>query len=379
MMKVVSKIPFRSPLTYAFIAVGLLRFYYCFEVPVYTTDLFRNLAYGREFWHIGPQIYSVMPEDFAPEPYQFFWSTHGYTYPAATLGFFCLIAPICPGILHGKILLTLLSLFNTWMVYRITRDRWTAFLFWANPIAIWYGSHEGQFEPYVSTWMILGVWLLRRRSPWAMFCLAMGIQAKLFPVFLVPTFFLTDWRRPARRWALDIAFFVVGFLPSIALALSGDYLIKLLSPAYIPRINHIPWKIDDLKDFRPQPVWLIYLNAAVSKGTLLLLILLSYSRFRALKQEVTTKTGQMMDSILDYAPAFLFLCLLKSSPLTQFWHLMLLPAFAMTIQDRRHRRILFIMACLFGGRSLYTMLIGPFGDRNPSETMQVLSICFYRF
>lgn len=365
--------------------MGLLRLYYCFQVPTYTTDLFRNLGYGREFWHYGLQIYSATPEDFAPEPYQFFWGTHGYTYPAATLVFFVLAALICPGILHAKIILALLTVFNTWLVHRMTKDRWVTFLYWANPISLWFGAHEGQFEPYVSTWMILGIWLLRRESPWAMLCLGMGIQAKMFPVFLIPTFFLANWRRPARRWAVDVAVFVLSFAPSIVLALTGDYVLKLFSPAYVTPINHIPWQISDLQKFRPQPGWLIYLNAVVSKGTLFVLVYLAYLRYRALQRASEASPGQisLVQSVLDYAPALLFLCFLKTSPMTNFWHLMLLPAFAMTIQDPRHRRLVFLCACLFGARSLYAIFLGPFfghfGDRNPEGTMQILSICFHRF
>jgi len=379
----------RLPLTYAFIAVGILRFYYCFQVPSYTTDLFRNLGYGRQFWHYGLRIYSALPEDFAPEPYQFFWSTHGYTYPAVALAFFVLTALISPGIVHAKIIINLLIILNTWMVHRITKDRWATLLYWANPISIWFGSHEGQFEPFVSTWIILGVWLLRHGSPWAMLCLAMGIQAKMFPVFLIPTFFLTNWRRPAPRWAGDVGIFAVSFLPSIILALTGDYVLKLFSPAYVTPINHIPWLIplraSDLVNFRPQPLWLIYVNAVVSKGTLFVLVYLAYWRYRLLRaqSQATAAPAKLEESILDYAPALFFLCFLKSSPMTNFWHLMLLPDFAMTIQDPRHRRLVFLLACLFGGRSLYAILLAPFfghfGDRNPEGTMQILSICFDRF
>ncbi len=378
-MKIVQENRTQIFLIVAFVAVGILRLYYCFQVPLYTTDLFRNLGYGREFWRLGADIYSAMPEDFSPAPYQFFWSTHGYTYPAATILFFALIAPICAGLVHAKVILTILSAFNTWMTWRITKDRWIALLYWANPISVWFGSHEGQFEPYVATWMILGIWLLQKKSPWAMFCLAIAIQAKLFPVFLIPTFFLWDCRRPLKQWMTDISAFAVGFLPSIVFALTGDYLAKLFSPAYIPHINHIPWNISDLRQFRPQPLWLIYLNAVVSKGTLLLLAGFSYLRYRAIRKAGEDTFQAQLDCILDYAPLLLFICLLKSSPVTQDWHLMLVPAFALTIRHPRHRRTVFLIAWLFGVRSMYSMLIGLIGDRNPSETMQVLSICLYRF
>jgi hypothetical protein len=99
--------------------------------------------------------------------------------------------------------------------------------------------------------------------------------------------------------------------------------------------------------------------------------------------EVSGGPVRLEDSVLDYAPAFLFLCFLKTSPMTNFWHLMLLPAFAMTIQDPRHRRLVFLCACLFGGRSLHAIFarpfLGPIGDVNPEGTMQILSICFQRF
>jgi len=371
----------RSPLTYAFIAIAILRVYYVFQVPLYTTDLFRNLGYGREFWDYGTQIYSAMPEDFAPAPYQYFWSTHGYTYPATALAFFAVAGLICPGILHAKILLFTFTVLNTWMIHRMTKDRWLTFLYWANPISIWFGSYEGQFEPFVSTWVISGVWLLRSGSPWAMFCLAMGIQAKFLPVFLLPTFFLTDIKRPLKRWISEITIYVVSFLPSIVLTLTGEYIFRLFSPSYIPPVNHIPWNISSPDNFRPQPDWLIYLNAFVSKGTLIVLGILMYLRYRSLSEHPETQTSSsgMWDAVLDYLPAILFIAFLKSSPMTRWWHVMPLPAFAITIQHPTHRRVIFLCACLFGGLSIYTMLFGPVVQANPQETMQILGICFYGF
>ncbi len=214
-----------------------------------------------------------------------------------------------------------------------------------------------------------------------MLFLAMGIQAKFLPLFLLPTFFLTDIKRPMQQWVSEIAIYVVSFVPSIVLTLTGEYIFGLFSPSYIPPVNHIPWNISNPDNFRPQPDWLIYVNAIASKGTLIVLGILMYLRYRKLSEhpeERTTSSG-VWDSVLDYLPAILFIAFLKSSPMTRWWHVMPLPAFALTIQDPTHRRIVFFCACLFGGLSIHTMLFGPVVQPNSKETMEILGICFWGF
>ena len=348
-------------LVLGFISIGILRFVYCFQVPWHTTDLLRNLGYGREFWNHGFAIYNYTPQDFSPHPCQFLWEGHHYTYPAVTALFFALLSLVSPGLIAAKLWLTILDTVNTLMIGRITRDRVLAFLYWMNPIGVWHVSHEGQFEAFVSFWIIISIWLWRKRSPWAFCVLAGAIQTKLFPVLLVPTFFLTEWHVPFREWSRRTALFALGFLPSLIAVTQGEYITAFLSPGYIPKLNHISWSITNPTYFKYQPWWLVVVNAITSTGTLFFIVLL-------------LRKGRV---ILDYVPCFLFLFFLKCSPLTQFWYLQLFPVFALTVQHRQHRRWLFIAGMTMGTRSVVSMLGVRFGYMNPPEVMALQEVLLW--
>ena len=348
-------------LTLGFIGVGLLRLFFCFQVPWHTTDLLRNLGYGREFWHLGFSLYNYTPQDLSPHPCQFLWGGHHYTYPALTPLLFGLIAFLSPGLVAAKIWLTLFDVVNTVLIKKLTDDRVLAFLYWINPIGLWHVSHEGQFESYVSFWMILAIWLFRKRSPFAFCLLAGAIQTKVFPIFLVPTFFLYDWRIPSRVWFQRCVWFVIGFLPSFIALAQGEYMYRFLTPGYIPGMNPFAWGITDYGHFPYQPWWLIITNAITSCGILFLLVWLAARR----------------RNILDYLPCFLFIFSVKCSPLAWFWYFQLVPAFALTVRDRGDRRLLFLAGMTLGTRSILSIFGLHFAYMNPPEILALQEACLW--
>ncbi|MFH1742486.1 MAG: hypothetical protein ABIH23_26070 [bacterium] len=348
-------------LAVGFIGVLLLRLFYCFQVPWHTTDLLRNLGYGREFWRLGFAVYNYTPQDFAPHPCQFLWGGHYYTYPAFAVFFFALIAPLSPGLIAAKLWLTLFDVVNTVLIKKTTNDRLLAFLYFVNPIGIWHVSHEGQFESVVSFWMILAIFLLRRGSPWSFCALGAAIQTKLFPVFLIPTFFLTVSRTAFKDWGRSIGFFALSFLPSLMVITQSEYLSRFFNPGYVPTLNHISWEIMDYSHFQYQPWWLIIINAVASTGILILIVWLCYKD----------------KAILNYLPSFLFIFFLKSSPLAQFWYLQLFPAFALTVKHPGHRRLLFLACMALGTRSILSILGVQFAYMNPPDIVELLRSCLW--
>ena len=217
-----------------FMIGGLLRLVYCFKVPVYTTDLLRNLGYGIAFENCGFKIYDLTPFNLSPLDSQFLWQNHRYTYPAMAPLFFAVVSKIWASIFFGKLVLALLDVFSTWLIYRMTKDIWTALFFWLNPVSIWFGAHEGQFEGYVNFLTVCAFYFLHQGKSCAYVFLSFAIQAKLFPVFLCP-YFLTkmSWKNP-RKLAMEFFWGIAGFLPSIMAVCYSGYLSELFNPGYVP-------------------------------------------------------------------------------------------------------------------------------------------------
>ncbi len=337
-------------------AGALLRLYYCFLPPLYTTDLLRNLGFGVAFWEWGFKVYDLTAFDLSPLASQFLWPNHHYTYPAVTLLFFALLSGIWPSVIFGKLVFTGFDAVNSWLMYKATGDRWIAVLYWLNPISVWYTSREGQFESFVVFWMVLSLLLLYKKKPWAFGCLSLAIQTKLFPVFLVPYFMSRmSWKNP-KRLLREIGWGAAGFIPSLVAVFQCDYLMLFLEPGYIPRYNPISWTLGDPALYPFFPYWIILAHWVAG-------ILFLAACLYGLK-----KTGKLA----EISSPLLFVLAVKASRIGQFWYLMLTPAFCLTVQDNTVRRWLFAFAFLLGFRSLYSILIGPIGYQNPPDAVYLL-------
>lgn len=343
--------------------VGLLRAVYCFSVPLYTTDLLRNLGFGKAFHIWGFGVYDLTPPDFSPWPIQFLWPHHHYTYPAVTLLFYAGVTVISTSMAFAKCVLTLLDVLGTWLIYRVTRDRWTALLYWINPLGVWYVSREGQFEALAGLVMILALHELRREKPWALGLLSLAVQTKLFPVFLLPYFLARlSWRDP-KRLARECAWGAAGWLPSLAAGLFSGYLIHLFEPGYIPQVNPISWRLHDPMQFYTYPYWLPVAHAGVS------LVFLALCLYGMEKQQ----------RVVEFLAPLAFLVFVKSILIGQFWYVTLLPAFCLPVEDTKWRRWLFAACLLFGARELHSIFIGPIGYQNPPDVMSLLEKAFGGF
>jgi hypothetical protein len=338
--------------------IAVLRIYYCFTVPLYTTDVLRNLGYGNEFRYYGFSVYEQVPYDFSPEIYQFFWPTREYSYPAVTLLFYAGLARIWASIVFAKLILTLLDFINAWLIHKITSDRWCALLYLCHPIGIWFVSHEGQFEALVNFQMLLAILLLQREKPCSFLLLSLAVQSKFFPILLAPYFLAKAAGHSFRFLLKSIGWGMVGLLPSVIAAGRSHYLSHFLFPGYVPINNPISWAL-----FHPglhafTPFWLVLCHWIA--GIVFLLAILSFIRWE--------------QRFLPYLAPLVFVVFVKASPIGQFWYMLLTPVFCMTVENPRHRRILVGLTILFGVRSLFTMLIGPVGYRNTEEIMYILKL-----
>ncbi len=341
--------------------VLILRIGYCFAVPMYSTDVLRNLGYGVEFQRYGFRVYELTPCDFSPRDYQYFWPNHHYTYPVVTLLFYALLAALWPSIVFAKTALTVIDGLNAVLIHRITRDRWCALLYWAYPTCVWFASREGQFEPLVNLFSLLAVYALQRRKPMAWMYLALAAQTKLFPVFLVP-YALSKLRgKPRRDWIHALLWGLAGLGPSFyALAASG-YLHHLFRPGYVPINNPISWAL-----FQPglhafTPFWLVFTHWLA--GLAFVLACLWFMK--------------MENRWVPYFAPLVFVVFVKANQIGQFWYMMITPAFCMTVENPRPRRVLMLLSLGFGVRSLWSIFISPVGYVNPDDVAVVLERCMY--
>lgn len=342
-------------------AILILRVLYCFAVPLYSTDVLRNLGYGVEFQSYGFRVYELTPYDFSPRDYQFFWPNHHYTYPVVTLLFYALLAAAWPSIVFAKMALTLIDGVNAVLIHRITRDRWCALIYWAYPTCVWFASREGQFEPLVNLFTLLAIYALRRERPIAWMFLSLAVQTKLFPVFLVPYAFSKLWGKPMREWLLSMAWGLAGLAPSIYAIAIGGYLYHLFRPGYVPINNPISWAL-----FHPglhafTPFWLVLAHWLA--GMAFVLACLGF-----MKAE---------NRWVPYFAPLVFVVFVKANLIGQFWYMMIVPAFCVTVENPRRRKTLMLLSLLFGVRSLYSLFIGPVGYVNPDDVAAVLEKCMY--
>jgi hypothetical protein len=80
--------------------------------------------------------------------------------------------------------------------------------------------------------------------------------------------------------------------------------------------------------------------------------------------------------ITEFIAPILYICSVKSSPLSHFWYYILLPAFCLPIRDKWIRRILFFVIILVSLRDFYSIFIGPIGYQNPPNVRILLERVF---
>ena len=346
----------RSPGFWLVLVVGVLRLSYCFSVPLYSTDILRNLGYGIEFHYYGLRVYEMTPYDFSPEIYQYFWPNHHYTYPAVTLLFFAAVAKVWASIVFAKLLLTAVECLNGWLVYRVTQDRWCAWLYFCHPLSLWFVSHEGQFEPIVNLLTLLSLLLWQKNRLSAFLFLSLAVQTKLFPIFLFPLFLARMLRLSWRRTLQALGWGCIGLLPSGVAAWNSAYLAHLFLPGYVPKSNPITWALMDhgLQAFTPLWIVLSHWIAGIVFLGAILVFMRSEQRF------------------LPFLAPLIFVAFVKANPVGQFWYMLLTPVFCLPVEHRNHRRILLALTLPFGLHSLWSIVAGPVGYCNPSPVMDIL-------
>jgi hypothetical protein len=305
--------------------VAVLRLFYTTRMMVITGDIIRNLFYGVLVDQIGFSV-ATRPLAFYSDLQWVPWSTSPYIYPILSLAFFKLLAA-WPTIFFARLVLTLIEGVNTWLVYRFTRQRWLAALYWASPVSIWWVSREGQFEPLQNLFALGALCLLGRCAPLAFLLLTLAIQVKLTAVFLLPFFLITAWRMHQENFFGCMLGMLGGCLPTL-LALraypvlntvAGNLANMVFTPYYWNPFNGL------LRGWVTP--WHAAANQAATYGVL---IILAWKVARSARR-------------WEYLAPMLFLMALKSHTNVQPWYFLVWPTFLLPISDRRMRLALFAL------------------------------------
>lgn len=333
----------------AFACIAGLRLYHCLQLTSNTGDAVRHLCWGLIVNQHGYAAIGQSLVDFSDKLDFVVWKNLPYNYPVVTLAFDQLCALVSPTVFFVKLMLTLLELSNSLLIYRLTRQRLLAFVYWASPVSIWWVSHEGQFEPLQSAFVLLALLLFSRggRKTLAWLVLGLGVQVKLSAIFLLPFLF---GRSGSLRAALrGGAAFCLAFVPSLLLLWVVNP-FGLLSHSLALQYNPYYFNFFDGGMFAWNPSWLIASNQVTSYGFLAILIWAG-------------ATGRRR--WIELMPAIGFILFLKTIPNAQFWYLLALPPFLLTITDVRLRNGLFLALPLLDIRALMQVVIGPFGWAMP--------------
>lgn len=350
----------KTPLGWLFVAATIYRLYLCLQPPITSTDLLRNMGFGKEFWKYGLTIYNYPTEHFAGTPYAHIWASTHYTYPALAILFFALVSKIWPALFFGKLVLTAIEGLNAFLIWKISDDHLLALLYYISPASLWWFSRDGQFEPLGILFGLIALYLLSRRPQWAYLNLALAIQTKYTPVFLLPYFV-----RKKIGWREGL-FFIGGFIPSILFTLRSEYIFRIFTPDYKGKCNLYAWNIFDAEKMCFNPSWLVVANALLTYGILVLCLVFAVRCLRSLsKDRLSTLNSSALSlgtkgRVFQYLGLALFIIFLKSRHWTRSWYFPTIPLFALTIEEPRERRLFFSLS-LFEMVALHSLLIAPFG------------------
>lgn len=350
-----------------FLITMIVRLFFCAQVPIETSDLYRHLGFTAHFFEDPKAFYWLEPARFPHEFWSQFWTEIGYIYPPLALLFFAVFGSLGIGFFWVKLVLTLFDFVSAALIGRAT-SWWAGLIVFSAPIGVWYTSHEGQYESLVTLLVIISVLSARGRN-WIMagasFMLA--LQAKQFAILIAPylayeIFTASDRTHPlkaARSAARMLIGFVGAFLPFIPfyywrhdlwlLPLQNQE--NLLNPDYWPLF----WSSSALDHFNEVSSFRMIFGGITTTAPLLVLAL-----FLA--------RGDFLRKLPQAMPCLGFWMLIKSMAWVMNWYINIVPGLAFALwRYRRWMILLFAIHWLQCGQQIASL----WGDIDGEEAVTI--------
>jgi hypothetical protein len=359
----------RSLLVLFFFALAY-RIYACFQVPLDTTDVLRNLGYASHAMDNSFAIYNTKGIDFRPEIWTFLpWENLTFQYPPVTLIFFYIFSILGLGIFWVKLTLTLIELTCAYLFYkRISKV--AAILFFCAPVSLWFTSHEGQFEPLLTIFIILNVIAVKDKH-WriAGFLFAISIQVKQFGILIAPWMLYEMWRGQSSDSFIYILRkvtqgVVVGFVPFLAYYLQKPdlLLIPFLTMSGIAGAsNSFSWNFLDSRGLLP-----IYLPPLFNFAPLIILLLVVISERRKVR------------TIVSFVPLASFFIVMKSLKVLRPWYFIVSPGFLFCFSQRKKLICLLLIIHLMRTPDITRKILGKVDSyHEPPKNVYIMESCMF--
>lgn len=219
-----------------FYSITLIKLLMVLIPPIGTTDLERNIFYGKNWWKYFFSLYNLTPLEvdinysvYDPLTNLLSWPSNTYDYPAIHLLFFAIIGlfPIAK-IVIAKSMLVFFDFAN---FYLIKRYGWNkncikivAFLYYL--LNTYFSSIEGQVESITVFFLLLSLQLynIAKYRKYSYIILGLGFHWKIIQIILLPYFVIKDLSLKRLKWEDLFAFISVFALFWILPLLQGNYL-----------------------------------------------------------------------------------------------------------------------------------------------------------
>jgi len=324
----------------AFLLTLVIRLYYCAQAPDDTSDLYRHLGFTSHFFENPAVFYKLLPSQFPHEFWSQFWTEIGYIYPPLALLFFAVFGTLGAGLFWVKLTLTLFDLGSAFLIARAT-SWWAGLLVFSAPVTIWYTSHEGQYESFVTFLVVLAVLSARSgRWLWTGAAFMLALQTKQLALLVAPYLLYEIFLRRHLEPRKAVVGFLIGFFATF-LPFAPFYWCRhdlwllplqnqenLLNPFYWPLF----WRKGVMEHFEDVSHIRIVWNEVVTTCPLVLLL-------------VFTTRGSWQRRIPQALPSIMFWIMIKSMAWVMNWYVILIPG--LTLSLWRHRRWLIVLLVFY--------------------------------